>query len=268
MEQHINELSKLCRVCKIQLKKPYRVTTVLTIEALRNQVFPFDQNLYPKNVCQKCKRLIQNDGIRYRAFQRRQEGCETNAEDFFKDIGGRENLSAQSGIFLAHTDTCVICYPNSENASDTEFQTPPDTPTRCSSPCNAMDVDNVLMITSTPVRQLTKKAAHIFALPDSPITTMAPAMDVDISRTPMRQPRATRNYRLDASVISIDHSEYVQEMPFDEGSFMMLDSEVEETNEFIGRVPLFDCVPTRPLSKYILYFLYINVLFPSPFPSL
>ena len=131
-----------------------------------------------------------------------------------------------------------------------------------------MDVDNDLMITSTPVRQLTKKAAHIFALPNSPITTMAPAMDVDISRTPMRQPRATRNYRLDASVISIDHSEYVQELPFDEGSFMMLDSEVEETNEFIGRVPLFDCVPTRPLSKYILYFLYINVLFPFTFPSL
>ena len=271
MEQHINALSKLCRICKIQLTRPYStVRSVLTIEDLRNQVFPFDPNLFPNNVCQKCKRIMQKDVIRYKAFQRSQGGGKKDAETFLKDIGGRENLSAQSGIFLAHTAySCVICFPNLENASDTEFQTPPDSPTRNSPPPNAMDID---MITSTPVRQPTERAAHNLAPPGSPITIMPPPMDVDIiSGTPVRQPRATRNNRLDASVISIDHSEYVHELPFDEDSFMMLDSEVEEintVNEYIGRVSLCDCVPTTPISKYILFFPYITGVFSSPFPSL
>ena len=70
MEQHINALSKLCRICKIQLTRPYStVRSVLTIEDLRNQVFPFDPNLFPNNVCQKCKRIMQKDVIRYKAFQ-------------------------------------------------------------------------------------------------------------------------------------------------------------------------------------------------------
>ena len=90
----------------------------------------------------------------------------------------RENLSAQSGIFLAHTAySCVICFPNLENASDTEFQTPPDSPTSNSPPPNAMDID---MITSTPVRQPTERAAHNLAPPGSPITIMPPPMEVDI----------------------------------------------------------------------------------------
>jgi hypothetical protein len=244
MEQHIKALSKLCRVCQTQLTKPFSsVRAVITIESLINLIFPYDKNLFQTNLCQKCRRKAQQDVAKFKAFQRERshlaEG-KIDAECYLEHIGGRENLSVQSAIFVPHTEgsTCVIC--NSENDADDEFQTPPDSPTTTFPPPSPMDVDNFSLISSTPVRP----------------------------------PRA-HNQTLDVSIISLEHSEYVDELPCDHESFMVNDSEVEEENnteqEPIGRVPFCDCVPHKKYphkcliinicTSCVMYYIFILLLF-------
>ena len=62
MEKHRNELLKICCVCQIQLTKPfYSLRLVISVDSLRNLIFPYDCNLYPTNVCQQCKRKVEKE---------------------------------------------------------------------------------------------------------------------------------------------------------------------------------------------------------------
>ena len=72
MEKHRNELLKICRVCQIQLTKPfYSLRLVISVDSLRNLIFPYDCNLYPTNVCQQCKRKVEKEVTRFQAFRKK-----------------------------------------------------------------------------------------------------------------------------------------------------------------------------------------------------
>lgn len=208
MEEHRKALSKLCFVCQTQLTKPFfSVRSVIPVDSLRLLIFPYDCNLYPNNVCQKCKGRIKKEVIKFKAFikKKQKEGSIMTGESYIEHIGGIENLSVRSADFLPHTEgpSCFVCkslFLNIENDGDDDFQTPLGSPVANSSPHIPMDVDNFSIITSTPVRQ--RSAGH--------------------SRS--------NNQNLDESIYNITHSEYAEDLPFDQESFMVVDHEVEESS--------------------------------------
>ena len=154
-------MSKLCFVCQTQLTKPFfSVRSVIPVDSLRLLIFPYDCNLYPNNVCQKCKRRIEKEVIKFKVFikKKQKEGSIMTGESYIEHIGGIENLSVRSADFLPHTEgpSCFVCkslFLNIENDGDDDFQTPLGSPVANSSPHIPMDVDNFSIITSTPVKQ-------------------------------------------------------------------------------------------------------------------
>ena len=159
MDEHRKALTKICRVCQTQLTKPFSVRSVVPVDSLRLLIFPYDCNVYPNNVCQKCKRKIEKEVVKFKAFKKRrtQHNIRTivTGESYIKDIGGKGKLSVQSADFLPHTEghSCFVCkslFLNIENYGDDDFQTPEGSPVANSSRHIPMDVDNFSILTSTP----------------------------------------------------------------------------------------------------------------------
>ena len=253
MEKHRNELLKICRVCQIQLTKPfYSLRLVISVDSLRNLIFPYDCNLYPTNVCQQCKRKVEKEVTRFQAFRKKLsinklKKAETTSvgESYIDHIGGIENIGVKSGSFWPHSDLCSLCKSNSSNLEDDiddEFQTPPGSPIVPILSQSTMDLEEAPIFTSTPVhsciqsnnRRLDEDSFNINNSEygeDIPVPVLINDQEDDnIIIDQLRSNGNISSNNLGSASFSVNYSEHAEELPYDQESFMVVEHEVVERN--------------------------------------